>query len=92
MLRTPWSIALILFAVTSYAEQPHDDAAHDVLLEQQLQQQVPVHATPATGSAVPYINPADNGGSQLDSSAGLGEPLNVSSSFRKDHRPTWLVF
>jgi len=26
---------------------------------------------------VPYINPADNGGSQLDSSAGLGEPLNV---------------
>jgi len=75
MLHATLSIALILFAATSYAE--HDDAAHDVLLEQQLQQQVPVHATPATGSAVPYINPADNGGSQLDSSAGLGEPLNV---------------
>ena len=29
-------------------------------------------------SGVPYINPADNGGSQLDSSAGLGEPLNAS--------------
>jgi len=26
---------------------------------------------------VPYVNPADNGGSQLDASAGLGEPLNV---------------
>ncbi len=27
--------------------------------------------------AVEYDIPADNGGSQLDSSAGLGEPLNV---------------
>lgn len=26
---------------------------------------------------VPYYIPADNGGSQLDSSAGLGKPLNV---------------
>ncbi len=26
---------------------------------------------------VAYIPPASNGGSQLDSSAGLGEPLNV---------------
>ena len=28
---------------------------------------------------VAYIPPASNGGSQLDSSAGSGEPLNVSS-------------
>ncbi|KAF9518137.1 hypothetical protein BS47DRAFT_1338730 [Hydnum rufescens UP504] len=29
------------------------------------------------GPSVPYINPALNGGSMLDSSAGLGEPLNI---------------
>jgi len=30
-----------------------------------------------TKRAVAYINPASNGGSMLDSSAGLGEPLNI---------------
>lgn len=28
-------------------------------------------------ATVPFVAPASNGGSQLDSSAGLGEPLNV---------------
>ncbi|KAF9504997.1 hypothetical protein BS47DRAFT_1354503 [Hydnum rufescens UP504] len=35
-----------------------------------------VSATP-TKRVVAYINPAGNGGSMLDSSAGLGEPLNI---------------
>ena len=34
-------------------------------------------ASPLTRRAVPYYPPADGGGSMLDSSAGLGEPLNV---------------
>lgn len=34
-------------------------------------------SSPYTG-LVPYDIPAANNGSQLDSSAGLGEPLNVS--------------
>jgi hypothetical protein len=35
---------------------------------------------PIRQPSVPYYNPADGGGSQLDSSAGLGEPLNASPS------------
>ncbi|KAF8320788.1 hypothetical protein DL93DRAFT_2124390 [Clavulina sp. PMI_390] len=31
----------------------------------------------ARTSSVPFLSPASNGGSQLDSSAGLGEPLNI---------------
>lgn len=36
--------------------------------------------TPNKRSTAAYTAPAASGGSQLDSSAGLGEPLNVSSS------------
>jgi hypothetical protein len=35
-------------------------------------------SAPVEKRAVAYYVPTDNGGSQLDSSAGLGEPLNVS--------------
>lgn len=37
---------------------------------------------PVRRASVAYIAPASNGGSQLDSSAGLGEPLNVRTIFR----------
>lgn len=37
----------------------------------------PVLALPLEGRAAAYNVPTANGGSQLDSSAGLGEPLNV---------------
>jgi hypothetical protein len=34
---------------------------------------------PIEKRAVPFFSPVDGGGSMLDVSAGLGEPLNVSS-------------
>jgi hypothetical protein len=37
-------------------------------------------ATPVSKRAVDFNNPTDDGGSWLDKSAGLGEPLNVSNS------------
>jgi len=64
-LCTTLGLVLALFAVISFAQ--HSDEA-PVFLDQHPIQQNP---------GVPYTNPADNGGSQLDSSAGLGEPLNV---------------
>lgn len=39
--------------------------------------------TPESRASVAYTVPAASGGSQLDSSAGLGEPLNVSALSRE---------
>jgi len=48
------------------------------LLLQPISAQPPVHPrADVHQNLVAYIPPASNGGSQLDSSAGLGEPLNI---------------
>ena len=39
-----------------------------------------LHQTPLSLDKA-FESPADSGGSQLDSSAGLGEPLNVNDRF-----------
>jgi len=64
-LCAPLGLVLPLFAAISFAQHSHETPG---FLDQHPVQQ---------GPSVPYTNPADNGGSQLDSSAGLGEPLNV---------------
>ena len=51
-------------------------AVVSVLLAASLAIATPV--SKAIGGSVAYISPALNGGSQLDASAGLGEPLNVT--------------
>jgi hypothetical protein len=67
-IRAPLIVVIFLFAVASYAKCPYDLAGV---------RQYPIKRA----SGVAFTNPADHGGSQLDSSAGLREPLNASSSF-----------
>jgi len=64
MIRIPLSVAGVLFAVVSCAKPLRDPTG----LERYAVKR---------NASVAFINPAENGGSMLDSSAGLGEPLNV---------------
>jgi len=67
VLCAPFGAVLNLIGMPSCAEHSH---VAPVVLEQLGR---PVNQA----DGVPYIPPAANGGSQLDSSAGLGEPLNI---------------
>ena len=66
MIRIPLSVAVVLFAVVSCAKPLRATGSERYAVKR--------------NASVAFINPAENGGSMLDSSAGLGEPLNVGSS------------
>lgn len=66
-IRASFGFIIVLFVAAASAERPYDLAGI---------RRYPIKRA----SGVAFTNPASNGGSQLDSSAGLGEPLNASSS------------
>lgn len=68
-IRAPFIIVVALFTVTSCSARRLYDLTRSE-----------GYPTTKRNASVAFINPGDNGGSQLDSSAGLGEPLNASSS------------
>jgi hypothetical protein len=45
----------------------------------------PILNTPLARDAVDFYDPRKGGGSQLDESAGAGEPLNVSTQLPRSH-------
>jgi hypothetical protein len=69
--RVPFSVFIVFLAVASLAYTR-------CLNVPTTPERYPIKRAP-----VGFINPADNGGSQLDSSGGLGEPLNASSLISK---------
>ena len=72
MIRIPLSAAVVLFAVVSCAKPLRDTTGSERYAVKR-------------NASVAFINPAENGGSMLDSSAGLGEPLNVSPSSQSSY-------